>query len=183
MKIKGKKVSGRNIEYVIIPRQNEKGESEDIVFYCQSVIDFEPFRKLCPEPKPPQIMKRGEGLIEDVEDPQYKEAVKRHNENRMNWLVLESLKGTPDLEWESVQAGNSDTWNNYQKELRESGIGEFEINRIIQGVLVANSLDERKMEEARKRFLQQNMQVLQQSSYQTGELTSTLSGVPANGSV
>jgi len=178
MRIKGKKIEGPNVEIIVIPRKDE-----DIVFKAQAVLDLEDFEKLCPVPKPPQMLKRGVGMVDDVEDVNYKIAMRVHAERRIDWIVLQSLKATPDLEWETVDYGQPDTWRLYKKELRDSGFGEYEINRIINGVMIANSLDDRKMEEARERFLLgQRLEQEALSSQKEGK-NSTPSGNHANVSV
>lgn len=178
MLINGRKISGPNIELIVIPR----GDTE-IVFKAEAVLDFEPFRKLCPAPKPPEIMKRGEGIVLNVEDPFYKKEVEQYNNKRVDWMVITSLRATDGLQWESVKYEDPSTWASYKDELRESGFGEYETNRIINGVMRANSLDESKIEEARKRFLLGQQQHQPNSSSQKDAQNNTPSGEPANGSI
>jgi hypothetical protein len=42
---------------------------------------------------------------------------------------------------------------NYDKELRDSGFSDTEVQRIIIGVMDANCLNDSKLDEAKKRFL------------------------------
>jgi hypothetical protein len=177
MIINGKKIKGPNVEVIVIPR-----EPEDIVFKAQAVLDFDNFGKLCPTPKPPRILKRGVGLIENVEDHNYKIALEQHASRRLEWLIIESLKATENLQWERVDYSKPETWELYKDELKESGFGEYEINRIIRGVMIANSLDESKLEEARKRFLVGQEQEQAESSSQNGERKNTRSGELVNDS-
>ena len=67
MKIKGKKVSARNFEPVVLPRQNW----EDIVFMAGSVLDYAEFDAICPQPTPPTIRRRGEEPGPDFDDKDY----------------------------------------------------------------------------------------------------------------
>lgn len=178
MKINGKKIEGPNVEVIVFPRS----DGEEIVFKAQAVLDLEPFRKLCPEPKPPRMLKRGVGMVEDVEDQGYKLSLEQHAKKRFDWIIVQSLRATDGLEWERVKYAESDSWQFYREELKDSGFGEYEIGKIIQMVLVANSLDESKMEEARKRFLLGQAQGRADFFSQNSERPNIPSGELVNGS-
>jgi hypothetical protein len=68
MKINGEEIKGPNTELIVIPRSN----GNPIVFKAQAILDFDDFDKLCPRPKPPQTIKRGEGVVSNPEDPIFK---------------------------------------------------------------------------------------------------------------
>ena len=148
MKYKGKKLEGRNKEIIPIPRQDG-----DIIFIAEAIESFESFDRLLPEPEPPVVLRPGGQKTYNKKDKIYLRAVEEHNEQRTNFMVLQSLKDSPDLEWETVDYNEPKTWGNFRKELIESGFSEFEIGRIILGVMRANSLDENMIEEARNNFL------------------------------
>src|SRR4051812_35229165 len=116
MKIKGKVLSGPNLEICIIPRGNEK---EDIIFKCQAVLDMTDFERLCPEPRIPIMLHKG-NRIQDIESPIYKAQIGEHNERRINFLIIKSLEATEDLEWDTVNLSDSSTWGNYHKELKDA---------------------------------------------------------------
>lgn len=175
MKLNGKKISGPNVEIIVIPRKDE-----DIVFKAQAVLSFDDFKKLCPQPMPPQMIKRGEGLVYDTENPQYKDALSLWQQMRMDWIIITSLRATPELEWEKVDFSNCDTWKLYSEELKDSGFGEYEVNRIVAGVMTANCLNETKIEEARKRFLAGPEAIQDALLSRNGEQSSTPSGERAN---
>jgi hypothetical protein len=156
MKINGQKLNRPNSELIFLPR----GDGNDIVFKAQAVPSDEEFTKLFPEPKVPNALVPG-GTKPDFEHPKYKELVEKRGSARFDWIVLKSLEATEGLEWETVDLKNPDTYGNYRKELMDSGINSIEIGRIIKGVLVANSLSEDKIEEARKRFLAGQAKVLE----------------------
>lgn len=178
MKIKGQKLEGPIIEIVAIPRDNQ-----DVIFKAKSVLNWDDFDKLCPIPKPPKKFVRNVGWQEDTEDQGYKNSLKNYATMKMDWLIIESLRATEDLEWEKVKYNEPSTWHLYEQELKEAGFNQFEINRINGAVLVANSLDEKKMEEARKRFLAGQEQTRNDSSTQITEQVNTPSGEHVNGSV
>jgi hypothetical protein len=45
------------------------------------------------------------------------------------------------------------TWINFDKELKDSGLSEIERIRIVNAVMTANCLNESKLDEARESFL------------------------------
>lgn len=148
MKLGGKKLSA-NVVIIPIPR----GTDEAHIFKAQAVLDMQAFDAVCPMPKAPKKLIKGQGLSEDRNNPVYKAALADYAKNRLAWMVLESLKATPDLEWETVNPDDPSTWMNYEKELREGGFSEMEMVRLVQGVMDANCLNEELINEARKRFL------------------------------
>lgn len=148
MKIHGKKIEGPNEEIIPIPRS-----SGDIIFKASAVLDYEPFEKLCPVPKAPEVLKPGGAKYYDVEDKKYLEEINKWSRLKTSWMILQSLKATDGLEWESVDMSKPETWDNLESELESSGFTPIEISKIINGVISANGLDDQKMEEARKRFL------------------------------
>lgn len=178
MKYKGKKLKGPNVEFIILPRPNEE---EDIIFKAKAVLCMDDFDKYCPLPKMPQKLVRGKGMVDDPDDPHYKAQLDDRNKKRIDWLVIESIKDTEGLEWEKVKTNDPNTWHLYKEELREAGFNDFEINRIVNGVLIANSLDEKKMEEARERFLHTQLAQGQSSSPLVVQ-QNTLNGEHAKGS-
>jgi hypothetical protein len=149
MKIKGKKYDTPNRELIVIPR----GDNEPIVFTAEAVLDYEEFDATCPLPLPPIIQKPGGEKIQDIHDEQYRAKVEKHGKRRLAWTILKSLQATEDLEWETVDMKNPETWENYHQELKDSKFSVAEINSVIYGVLAANNLDEDKVEAARKSFL------------------------------
>ncbi len=166
MKYKGQKVLSRNQEIIPIPRPDG-----DIVFIANAVRNWEEFDKILSEPKPPTILKPGGVKIEDKRDPSYLKALDEYNELRTHYLVLKSIDESPDIEWETVDLTKPDTWKNYRKELQDSNFTDIEIGRIMMGVMRANSLDEKMIDEARISFLhgqqgsdQQNLPQEEQSS-------------------
>ena len=148
MKYKGEKVSGRSSVIIPIPR-----DGGDIVFVAQAIKGWEEFERTVPEPKPPKILMAGGKTSEDKNDPVYLTEVTKYNEKRTHFMVIRSLAATPDLEWETVDLEKSETWGNYETELKDADFSIMEINRIVQGVMRANCLDEEMIDEARRAFL------------------------------
>ena len=177
MKIKGKKIEGANVEVVVIPRGNGV---EDIVFKCQAILDMKDFDALCPMPEAPGIILAGGRRAKDTENLVFKEELEQYGKKRVSWMLINSLRATEGLEWETVVYNNSDTWNNYERELRDSGFTEGEIARIITGVMTANGLNEDRIQEARERFFTSTLLTTLQPSSQMAELNSTPSGGSVN---
>lgn len=175
MRIKGKKIEGANEEILVLPRPDG-----DIVFIARGILDMSEFDKLCPEPKAPLLTKRNGVTIEDVTDKKYKKQVDDYGKKRMAYMIIKSLEATKDLEWEDVDLSDSSTWLNYEQEFKDSGFSQIEINRIITTVFTANSLNEKKLEEAREHFLAGVRPQNGHSSTLEVELSSMLSGEPAN---
>lgn len=148
MKIGGKTPSAPKPELIVIPR-----EDGDIVLQAAAVLDDTEFDTVCPAPLPPIVTKRGGTQFKDTEDRKYLEKLSGHSRKRFAWLILKSLQATPDLVWETIDMKNPDTWLNYEKELQNSGFVQAEINRIIQGVMDANAMNDEKVKQAKDRFL------------------------------
>lgn len=177
MKLNGKVLKGPNIEIVVIPRTDE-----DIVFKAQSILDFEAFTKLCPIPKPPDIIKRGEGRVSNPEDPHYKSQLEDYNKKRTAWMIIKSLEATENLVWEKVKISDSNTWHLYDQELQDAGFGDYERALILNGVMRANCLDPSKIEEARQRFFRGELRVAEHPISPISEHSNTKSGGPVKGS-
>lgn len=149
MKIKGKKLEGPNKDFVVIPR-----DSGDIVLVVQAVLDYTEFDEICKAPSPPMVTRPGKQPVPDYENKKYVESLEDHGLKRIHWLVLKSLDlPENEIEWETIDFTDPETWGNYQKELREGGISEIEQGRIVSGVMSVNNLDDKKIDQARERFL------------------------------
>ncbi len=149
MKIQGKKIEGRNVSVIVIPRES----ADDIVFKAEAVLDMEPFEKLCPVPDPPKKMLPGGRSVTNPKSKGYLKEVTRHSEKRLTYIVLMSLQATEGLEWETVDLSDHTTWENFRKELRDSGFSNVEVNRIIGECIDVNALSDEKIDAARERFL------------------------------
>jgi hypothetical protein len=149
MKFKGKKLEGPN--EVIIPILRD---GEDMIFKARAVLSYEEFDRVCPVPKPPMVLLKGnDEATPALKDPKYMKAMDEYSLKRSAFMIITSLSATPELEWESVKMDDPSTWIGYEEELRKAGLSAMEIGRLIGGVLDANGLDEQKIEEAKKRFL------------------------------
>ncbi len=173
MKIGGVEITGPNEELLVLPR----GET-NIVIRARAVLDMGEFDAICPEPKPPGKLTK-EGWIPDTGDENYQSILANHNAKRMAWLVVKSLVPS-DIEWKYVDINNPKTWIRYTDDFKEGGLSTVEISRIVQAVMRANSLDEAKLDEARKVFLRGQQAAREQSYGQPTEPETSPSGEAAS---
>ncbi len=175
MRIKGQEISGPNEELIIIPRGNGQ-----IVLKARAVLEYDDFDRLCPEPKAPFIVKPGNRKEQNFNDPKYMLAISQRVKQQTYFMFIKSLEATEGLEWETIDLTRPDTWLNFEKELKSAGFSQIERNLITRGIMIANNLDDNKVEEARQRFLQSLAVQDAVSSSQKDEPTSTPSGQPAS---
>ena len=147
MKLNGQIISP-NIEVIVLPRN-----PVDLIFKTQAVLNFDDFEKLCPQPIAPKITRPGGVTSEDIEDPDYKEAIQKWALYKTHWMMIKSLSATDGLVWDTVNLSDPDTWENYMTEMSEAGLSPPEISRIMDGITTACGLNEEKIEAAQKRFL------------------------------
>lgn len=153
MKLQGKTLTGPSVRVIPIVR-SETNQDDNFYFTAKAVLDYTAFDKLCPMPKPPEMILPGGERKLNVEHPQFKVKLVEWNTLRTHWMILQSIAETPGLEFSTVKPDEPATWPNYETEMRASGLSEAEIARVITGVIDANGLDDSKIDEARKHFLQ-----------------------------
>lgn len=178
MKIAGKKVFGSYVETVVLPRPDG-----NLVFKAKAITSFDAFEQLCPEPKPPVIVYAGTNKeVANIEDPGYLKQFNDWHEFKTHWMILESLKATDDLQWDTVDAGDHTTWKNYSDEMTAAGITFAEQGRIVEIVSIANGLDQSKIDEATESFLAEQAAQVRSANSQDSVPSATVSGAPANAS-
>lgn len=175
MKIGGVEVKGPTEEVLVLPRAT----SEDLVFRAKAVVDMTEFENRCPLPKPKAKLVAGGEWKKALDDPAYIQAVKDHSEIRFAWILLKSLDPS-DIEWDTVNFESPSTWTNWEEDLRNAGLSQTEINRVVNCVATANSLNEQKLEAARANFLAGLAKASEKSFSQNSEQEPTPSGEPAN---
>lgn len=170
MKIHGETIKGPEPEVIVIP----KG-SKDFVFKALPVMNYDDFEKLCPRPVPPEILMKGGERKSDINDKEYLKKIDDWSHKKISWMVLESLKATEGLEWETVDISDPDTWKNYQSEL-SSVFTDNEVSVILSIVWTACGLNEKKIKEATDRFLAGQGEVQESSFSPSSEVKTTPSG-------
>jgi hypothetical protein len=148
MKINGKIVNGPNEVITVVTRQNG-----DLIFKARAILDYAKFDTLCKLPSAPLISKPGEMAYPDLDDAEYKKAVRLYSERKVAFMIVESLSATEGIEFDTVKINDPTTWEGLETELKSAGLTDVEVQRIFSSVWEANGLDEGKIEEAKKRFL------------------------------
>ncbi len=146
MRIGGKEIEGPNEEILVLPRLDN-----DIVIKAQAVTTMEEFDALVPEPKPPGIRTR-DGWTPNANDETFKQRLAHYNEQRLAYMIIKSVEPS-EIEWEQTNINDPSTYLQWTKELREAGLSDVEVNRIVLCVMQANSLDDEKLKAAREVFL------------------------------
>lgn len=177
MKINGEKIHAPGIAYAVIPRPDN-----DIIFTCHSVLSYDEFDALCPQPEPPWVRHRSGKRQQDYDDKRYIKARGEWATKRQAWMVLKSLEGTPGLEWETINKGDPETWGNYVKELEECGFSPLEISRILDSVYDSCGLNQKKIDEAMERFLSGEREKALAESSREEEASATSSSEPVSAS-
>jgi len=147
MKIKGVSSTEPRVVTVVIPR-----ESGDVVFKAKAVLNEFEYQAKCPMPVPPTIMKRDGTSFADLKDKKYQAAMEKWADHKSDWLMIESLKATDDLVWDTV-TDDPETFGNFRTELQQAGFSRLEVSNIITAILDANGLNQSRIDEATQRFL------------------------------
>lgn len=175
MRIQGQEIKGPNEELIVIPR----GDGQ-IVLKARAVLDYADFERLCPEPKAPWVVKPGGVKEQNYKDVNYIAAVRQRITKQTYFMFVKSLEATPGLTWDTINMQDPGTWLNFEKELQDSGFSSIERNIITRSIMIANNLDEQKIEEARQRFIQSQAIQVSNGTSQEDVPTTTQSGGPAN---
>ena len=148
VKYKGKKLEGLNTDLIVF-----KKNGENVVLKAQALQNYKEFDKVCPEPQPPMLMRPGGIKEPNIKDKNYQDALQQYGLKKTNYTIIKSLQITEDLEWETVNINDPETYDNWRKEFEDSGFTEIEILRILQLCSRVNCLDDSMMDEAKESFL------------------------------
>jgi hypothetical protein len=172
MKIGGVTVTAPSEEILVIPRG-----TQSLVFRAKALPNMEEFNTLCPAPEPPGKLTK-DGWVPDPNQPGYKDIVANYTKQRLGYMVVHTLAPS-NIEWTTVRPDNPKTWTRWDQELRDAGLTQVEVNRVLQLVIEANALSEDKLKEARESFLRGQAEALEKSSGLHTEQANTPSGEPA----
>ena len=176
MKIGGVECNAPAMEVVVLTRA-----TGNIPIKCQAVLDMSPFHAMCPEPKAPSMLVKG-GWKKNTSDTNYLQMAAKHGDLRFAYIALKSLEPS-EIEWATVDLNDPSTWCNWEKDLRDHAkFSSVEVNRVVLCIMQANSLDERKLKEARDVFLRglEETEKTPSISGPQDENPSTSSGEPVN---
>lgn len=174
MKFKGQKALGPKPEYIVIPRGDD-----NIVFIAKPILDYTGFETLCPRPVPPGIMFPDGRKGQDLESPVFRDKLQEYIELRTDWYIINALRDTPDMEWDTVNYSEPSSWKNWRTELNEF-LTEREINSLLDGIAIANGLNQEKIEAAKERFLAGMASRLNEPSSPLTDEKITQSGEPVS---
>ena len=147
MKLNGEKPQPCEPVPVVFPRGNKT-----IVLMC-GIVDFTEFEERVKRPTPP-IKHLPQGVdVPDFTNKTYLAALDDYGKLKVCWMVLDSLRATEGLEWDTVELDLPETWSNYATELNEGGFSDNDIIRIVHTIQEANGLSAERIEEATKDFL------------------------------
>ena len=184
MKIPGITLSKLN-EVVLVFERNgtdDKGNKPDnIVFRMNPVDSYEHFLEVCPEPKPAKKILPGGRVELDNESEDYLKARREWLSDQINYTLLVTMKGTPGLEWETIDMDKPSTWKNVVEELQQC-LYDSEIMKLYEAASQVNNVTDASLEKARNRFLASERRTAQLLFSQTSAQESTLSGEPASDS-
>lgn len=178
MKIHGETIHVPGIAYAVIPRPETSGG--DIVFTCQSVLNYEECEAICPTPQPPWVRHRSGKRHQDYDDKAYVTARLEWAGRRQSWMVLKSMQATAGLTWDTVNMSDPETWENYTEELEGCGFAPMEISRILDAVYEACGLSQQKIDAAMERFLSGEREKANAESSREDEVKSTSSSEPVS---
>lgn len=145
MKISGVDPSTLTAEEVLVLPRREG----DLVFKARGVKNYDEFDAICKAPTVP-VKLTSKGKVDHVDEPNYVKECKEYADRRFAYLIVASLQ---DIEWDTVKLDKPGTWMNWENELRDAGLNEVEMSRVLALCMQANSLDESKLERARSFFL------------------------------
>jgi len=177
MRLKGRKFTEPFTDIIVFPRQDG-----DAIFKAKAIMSFAECDKHLIVPKPPSMVKPDGTILQNTKDRIYQEAYAIWADRRMAWIVIESLKATEGLEWETVVETDCATWSNWAEELKNSFFTNNEILQIQRLVYNVNSLNDSTLEDAKNSFLARQREAELFSASQKDVPLDMQSGLPVNGS-
>jgi len=148
MKLGGKHIEGPQERTIVLPRRDG-----NLVFKFKAILDMSDFEKIYPLPEPKEIIRPGGIKSYDIESKKYKEVLNDWAVKKTHYMYLKSIEATENLEWETVDLSNPDTWENYQEELIQAGLTEAERLKLLQVYSEVQGLDQTKIDAATESFL------------------------------
>lgn len=147
MKINGKTFTTPPRKDVVIMRG-----SEPVHFILEAILDYTEFEEVCKLPNPPIRVTPGKGKTPVYDDPNYTKAIHEWSGKRVDWMFLKGVIPT-DIEWETVDMADPETWGNYKTEMRKAGFTDAQLGHLLSAITDLNGLDPEKIEKATKDFL------------------------------
>jgi hypothetical protein len=177
MKVNGVTAQPRAREVLVF----ERPATGDIAFEFRQVNsqDLEDLEILCPRPPAPGQFTR-EGFVADEKDKGFQKTLKIWRNQRNAFVYIRSLEPS-NIEWDSVNEDDCNTWLNFEKDIR-AVLSPFEVGQLVAALDGINSLSEARLEAARQAFFTRAQQSRDPVSIPPGEAGSLVSGPPVAGS-
>jgi hypothetical protein len=175
LRIGGQTVDKPSEQVLVLPRAN----GDDIIITARAVLSMEDFDRYVPAPQAKRAWVKGKGNILMTEDPGFLKEMETYGEKRFAFMAIKALEPS-EIEWEKTKLEDPSTWTGWTEELKEAGLSDVEVQRIVVCVMQANSLDEKKLTEARAAFLRGLEEPLEKSSGPSTGPSSTPSGPAAS---
>jgi hypothetical protein len=166
------KINGQEIPKIQPKKAIFIREPEPIILVCDPIVDWDKFEEICPEPLPPEVILPGNKRERNPDAPSHQTALEEHSKKKMAWVVLESLKCN-NIEWETVDPDDPETYPLYRDELVESGFTPSEIAYLINTVFEASQLETDDLKAMRESFLVGQGRENEPSNSLTTEATNT----------
>ncbi len=146
MKLNGIKLLPPEPKFKVIPHNGE-----EIVIEAKHIASFDAFDKQCPMPEP--RVKKVSGKADEplTAEPDFQKQVKEWSDLKFDWLVYQSIKDSPGLEFETI-TDDPKTWSNVKVELATFLPAPI-IDSIIMLVYESCGINQGLIEEATERFL------------------------------
>jgi len=163
-------------EVLVLPRPNEKNN----IPITAIAVDMTGFEDLYPKPEMPRRIVKG-GVEDNPDSTSYISSMDSWKNRRFAYMAIQSLAPS-NIEWETVDLDKPSTWLNWTKDLEKGGLSTVEVQRVMGCILTANSLNENRLEEARKSFVRGQEILEAQSTGQNSEPENTPSSQPVKDS-
>lgn len=151
MLINGERINVPFRREIVFPRVQG-----DIVFTATAVSIEEEFEKLCPPIEPAIERDAKDNIVRvKVDDPKYIAKIKERQDRKFDLQVISALE---NVEWETVDRKDPDSWKNWRKEAIGAGLSDIEVIDLVNRVFETLRPSAELVEEQKKSFLAQQGQ-------------------------
>lgn len=152
MKFAGSKIEKKNETWLVFERKSADEGLEHVSLLVRPIESYDRFHELVKTPRPPVRHYPGGATKDDTTDPEYLKLKSEHYAKFNAWMVIESIRHTPQLEFEKVDVNDPDTWLAVDEELDEL-LYSHEQARVLEEINKMNSVTDESLVRARERFL------------------------------
>lgn len=148
MKMPGLNLASKRSMVVPIPRGPDTVE-----FHLTYVNDYSEFEALVPYPQMQEFI--GKNGRERKETPDFKKELDEYSLKKGYWIIYQTLKETPGLEWDTVKENDPDSWVKINDELKAAQFSDKEIAHLYEQVWSVNGMNQKLLDDALKLFFWQ----------------------------